>query len=62
MFEVKPRRVMETQQRGLAELNGVGLAWARSGPRGNGVPAVVLAHGLTDAAACWDRVAETLSL
>ena len=49
-------------QRGLAHLNGVSLAWTRSGPRGKNVPSAVLAHGLTDAAATWDRVALPLSL
>lgn len=48
-------------ERGLTQLNGVGLAWTRSGPRAHDVPSVVLAHGLTDAAATWDRVALPLS-
>lgn len=47
--------------RGRITLNEVGLAWTRSGPRGGDVPSVVLAHGLTDAAATWDRVALPLS-
>ena len=37
------------------------MAWTRNGPSGGSAPAVVLAHGLTDSAACWDRVAATLA-
>jgi N-formylmaleamate deformylase len=48
-------------ERGLARLDEVDLAWVRSGPRRPGTPSVVLAHGLTDAAATWDRVALPLS-
>lgn len=46
---------------GLVDLAGVRLAWTRSGPRDRAGPSLLLAHGLTDSAACWDRVATGLA-
>ncbi|MEH3076693.1 MAG: alpha/beta fold hydrolase [Quadrisphaera sp.] len=47
--------------RGSTDVAGVRLAWTRSGPPGAG-PTVVLAHGLTDDAACWGTTARRLAL
>lgn len=46
---------------GFVDLAGVRLAWTRSGPRERAGPSLLLAHGLTDSAACWDRVAMGLA-
>jgi N-formylmaleamate deformylase len=48
-------------QAGFVDLNGTRLAWTRSGRGAGSAPSVLLAHGLTDSAACWDRVAAVLA-
>jgi pimeloyl-ACP methyl ester carboxylesterase len=45
---------------GTAEVNGLRLAYTRTG-EGTGLPVLVLLHGVTDAGACWSRVAAALS-
>lgn len=55
-------RLSESTQTGFVDLDGARLAWTRSGRSGEAGPSVLLAHGITDSAACWDRVAEGLAL
>ncbi|GAB3468011.1 alpha/beta hydrolase [Kineococcus endophyticus] len=50
------------REAGLADVDGMRLAWTRSGPRGTGKPSLVLVHGLTDSADTWSRVARELEL
>lgn len=45
-------------QTGFVHIDGTRLAWTRSGRAG---PSVLLAHGITDSAATWDRVATGLA-
>lgn len=45
---------------GFVDLDGARLAWTRSG-RSSARPSVLLAHGLTDSAACWGRVTTRLA-
>ena len=45
-------------QTGIVEANGIRLHYTRSG---GDKPAVVLAHGVTDAGPCWTRVAWALA-
>ena len=44
-------------QTGFVDLDGARLAWTRSGQSVGARYSVLLAHGITDSAACWDRVA-----
>ncbi|WP_380171848.1 alpha/beta fold hydrolase [Kineococcus sp. DHX-1] len=46
---------------GVVDVDGVRLAWTRSGPRSPTRPSLVLAHGLTDSADTWRRVGERLA-
>lgn len=46
---------------GVVDVDGVRLAWTRSGLRNPGRPSVVLAHGLTDSADTWQRLGDRLS-
>jgi N-formylmaleamate deformylase len=47
-------------QTGYVDVDGVRLAWRRSGQRNRSAPTLLLAHGITDSAACWDRVVSGL--
>ena len=40
---------------------GARLAWIRSGRSGRDTPSLLLAHGITDSAACWERVVTPLA-
>ena len=47
-------------QAGFVGLDGVRLAWTRTGRSSRDAPSLLLAHGLTDSADCWERVAAVL--
>lgn len=51
--------LVEQASSGFVDLAGAELAWTRSGSRDG--DSVLLAHGITDSAACWDRVAHLLA-
>lgn len=46
---------------GVTSVDGMRLAWSRSGPTNTTKPSLLLAHGLTDSAATWNRVVEPLN-
>lgn len=50
-----------TGQAGFVGVDGVQLAWTRTGRPSKDAPSLLLAHGLTDSAECWDRVAAALA-
>lgn len=50
-----------TKQGGFVDLDGVQLAWSRTGRPRNNTTTLLLAHGLTDSAECWNRVAAALA-
>jgi N-formylmaleamate deformylase len=54
--------VASTRQAGFVVLDGVKLAWTRTGRPSRDAPSLLLAHGLTDSAECWGRVAAALAL
>lgn len=50
--------MVENWQSGVVEANGLRLHYTRTG---DSKPPIVLAHGVTDAGACWSPVAEALA-
>lgn len=51
-----------TEEAGFVRVDGVRLAWTRTGRPSRDAPSLLLAHGLTDSAECWDPVASVLAL
>ena len=51
-------RLAAVTQTGYVDVDGVRLAWSRSGRT---KPSLLLAHGITDSAESWDRVAHALA-
>ena len=51
-----------TEEVGFVGVDGVRLAWTRTGRPSRDAPSLLLAHGLTDSAECWDPVASVLAL
>ena len=57
---VRDERNEPTARTGFVDADGVQLAWSRSGQGEPSKPTLLLAHGITDSAACWDRVSSAL--